>query len=51
MLEPPTVSYGANRVSHYQGQLSTLSKHFRIAKAADQQTFSRPLPRRRAAAT
>jgi dCTP deaminase len=51
MLEPPAVSYGATRGSHYQGQLSTLSKHFRIARAADQQTFSRPLPRRRATAT
>ena len=39
MLETPHHFYGAGHGSHYQGQLSTLSKHFRIDRAADQLTF------------
>jgi dCTP deaminase len=35
MAEVPTMLYGAERSSHYQGQLSTLSKHFRRERGAD----------------
>jgi dCTP deaminase len=41
MAEPPHVLYGADQRSHYQGQLSTLSKHFRGIGSPDQLTFSR----------
>jgi dCTP deaminase len=41
MAEEPHVLYGAEGRSHYQGQLSTLSKHFRAQDGADQLTFSR----------
>ncbi|MFI5048033.1 MAG: 2'-deoxycytidine 5'-triphosphate deaminase, partial [Acidimicrobiia bacterium] len=41
MAEEPSVLYGAARGSHYQGQLSTLSKHFRADRALDQLTFGR----------
>jgi dCTP deaminase len=40
MAEVPDLLYGASRRSHYQGQLSTLSKHFQIKRAADQLTFA-----------
>lgn len=42
MVEEPHLLYGAARRSHYQGQLSTLSKHFRGQGSPDQLTFSRP---------
>jgi dCTP deaminase len=38
MLEEPSVLYGTTQSSHYQGQLSTLSKHFRIDRGADRLT-------------
>ncbi len=41
MAEEPHLLYGAEDQSHYQGQLSTLSKHFRVDRGADQLTFSR----------
>ncbi|HEX7277377.1 MAG TPA: 2'-deoxycytidine 5'-triphosphate deaminase [Acidimicrobiales bacterium] len=41
MVEEPNVPYGAEDRSHYQGQLSTLSKHFRVNRGAGQLTFSR----------
>jgi dCTP deaminase len=44
MAEEPSVLYGAGRRSHYQGQLTTLSKHFRRDRAPDQLTFSRTAP-------
>lgn len=52
MAEAPQVLYGADRSSHYQGQSSTLSKHFRRRHASDQFTrtrssgapTSRPIP-------
>ncbi|HEY7106973.1 MAG TPA: 2'-deoxycytidine 5'-triphosphate deaminase [Acidimicrobiia bacterium] len=40
MVETPTLSYGSAHGSHYQGQMSTLSKHFRVDRAPDQLTFS-----------
>ena len=40
MAEIPDLLYGTARRSHYQGQLSTLSKHFQIERGADHQTFS-----------
>jgi dCTP deaminase len=46
MAGTPTTLYGAQRGSHYQGQMSTLSKHFRIDNRPDQATFNRP-PRNR----
>jgi dCTP deaminase len=39
MAETPTLSYGSAHGSHYQGQMSTLSKHFRVDRAPDQLTF------------
>jgi dCTP deaminase len=45
MLEVPTLLYGAQRGSHYQGQLSTVSKHFRVAGRPDQETFRRTATR------
>ncbi len=47
MAGQPTSLYGAQRGSHYQGQMSTLSKHFRVENRPDQQTFTRSLSRRR----
>ena len=41
MVEEPHLPYGADDRSHYQGQLSTLSKHFRVNRGAGQLTFSR----------
>jgi dCTP deaminase len=41
MAGEPTALYGSHRGSHYQGQLSTLSKHFRADHRPDQLTFSR----------
>ncbi len=35
MAEEPAVLYGRQLRSHYQGQQSTLSKHFRVAPARD----------------
>jgi dCTP deaminase len=40
MAEVPDLLYGAAHRSHYQGQVSTLSKHFQIERGADHQTFS-----------
>jgi dCTP deaminase len=39
MVEEPDLLYGAERRSHYQGQTSTLSKHFRGRRASDQLTL------------
>lgn len=36
MAEEPDRLYGRARGSHYQGQVSTLSKHFRFERSADQ---------------
>jgi dCTP deaminase len=47
MAGAPMSLYGSQRGSHYQGQMSTLSKHFRRDKRPDQQTFSKSLSRRR----
>ncbi|HLM19210.1 MAG TPA: 2'-deoxycytidine 5'-triphosphate deaminase [Acidimicrobiia bacterium] len=48
MAGTPTSLYGSQRGSHYQGQMSTLSKHFRLANRADQATFNKSArPRRR----
>ncbi len=47
MAGEPTALYGSQRGSHYQGQMSTLSKHFRVADRPDEQTFSRAVSRRR----
>jgi dCTP deaminase len=47
MAAAPTSLYGAQRGSHYQGQMSTLSKHFRLDKRPDQETFSKSASRRR----
>ena len=45
MAGEPTTLYGNDRGSHYQGQMSTLSKHFRADNRPDQLTFSRkPTP-------
>ena len=44
MAEEPALLYGAGRGSHYQGQVSTLPKHFRVERAADQLAFRRPPP-------
>jgi dCTP deaminase len=41
MAEVPHLLYGAERRSHYQGQLSTLSKHFRRQGRVDQLTFEK----------
>ncbi len=41
MAEAPHLLYGAERRSHYQGQLSTLSKHFRRQGRMDQLTFEK----------
>lgn len=41
MAETPHLLYGAERRSHYQGQVSTLSKHFQGEGSPDQLTFSR----------
>jgi len=41
MAGEPTALYGSQRGSHYQGQMSTLSKHFSAANRPDQQTFTR----------
>jgi dCTP deaminase len=41
MAGSPTSLYGTARGSHYQGQMSTLSKHFRLADRPDQTTFMR----------
>lgn len=41
MVEEPHVLYGAERRSHYQGQSSTLSKHFRRRGSADQLALNR----------
>jgi dCTP deaminase len=43
MAEVPTLLYGADRASNYQGQVSTLSKHFRSQNRPDQLTFSDPV--------
>ena len=40
MAEQPSLLYGVIDRSHYQGQLTTLSKHFRIERGAAQLTFS-----------
>ena len=52
MAGEPTSLYGSQRGSHYQGQMSTLSKHFRAENRPDQITFSRsqasPAPARAA---
>jgi dCTP deaminase len=49
MAGEPSSLYGNQRGSHYQGQMSTLSKHFRVEDRPDQQTFTRNVgPRRRA---
>jgi len=48
MAGTPTSLYGSQRGSHYQGQMSTLSKHFRLANRPDQATFNKSArPRRR----
>jgi dCTP deaminase len=47
MAGTPTSLYGRQRGSHYQGQMSTLSKHFHLANRPDQATFDRALSRRR----
>jgi dCTP deaminase len=47
MAGAPTSLYGAPRGSHYQGQMSTLSKHFRLANRPDQETFTKSVSRRR----
>jgi len=47
MAATPTSLYGAQRGSHYQGQMSTLSKHFRLDKRPDQATFNKAVSRRR----
>jgi hypothetical protein len=47
MAGEPTTLYGSQRGSHYQGQMSTLSKHFRWANRADQATFTTSAGRRR----
>jgi dCTP deaminase len=47
MAGEPTTLYGSQRGSHYQGQMSTLSKHFRWANRADQATFTTSTGRRR----
>ena len=47
MAGTPTSLYGSQRGSHYQGQMSTLSKHFRLANRADQATFNKAASRRR----
>jgi dCTP deaminase len=41
MAGEPASLYGRQRNSHYQGQMSTLSKHFRSDKRPDQTTFTR----------
>jgi dCTP deaminase len=41
MAGEPTSLYGSQRGSHYQGQMSTLSKHFRPSNRPDQLTFTR----------
>jgi dCTP deaminase len=41
MAGEPAALYGNQRGSHYQGQMSTLSKHFRVANRPDQLTFTR----------
>jgi hypothetical protein len=41
MAGEPTTLYGSQRGSHYQGQMSTLSKHFRLTDRADQATFTK----------
>jgi dCTP deaminase len=41
MAGEPASLYGNQRGSHYQGQLSTLSKHFRAGNRPDQLTFTR----------
>jgi dCTP deaminase len=40
MAETPSFFYGADHGSHYQGQLSTLSKHFRIDRGSDHLRFA-----------
>jgi dCTP deaminase len=47
MAGEPTSLYGSQRGSHYQGQMSTLSKHFRTENRPDQATFSKAVSRRR----
>jgi dCTP deaminase len=47
MAEDPHLLYGAERRSHYQGQLSTLSKHFRGRGSGDQLTLRAPTVRAR----
>jgi dCTP deaminase len=47
MAGEPTSLYGSQRGSHYQGQMSTLSKHFRLDNRADQETFTKSASRRR----
>lgn len=41
MAEVPQLLYGADRRSHYQQQVSTLSKHFKRRSNSDQLAFSR----------
>jgi dCTP deaminase len=41
MVEAPALPYGADHRSHYQNQFSTLSKHFKIERGADQLTLRR----------
>jgi dCTP deaminase len=47
MADRPTLLYGSQRGSHYQGQMSTLSKHFRVENRPDERTFARAAGRRR----
>jgi dCTP deaminase len=47
MAGEPTALYGKQRGSHYQGQMSTLSKHFQLGNRPDQETFSKATSRRR----
>jgi dCTP deaminase len=42
MAEEPALLYGTGRGSHYQGQMSTLSKHFRVERAQDQLGLRHP---------
>jgi dCTP deaminase len=47
MAGAPVSLYGSGQRSHYQGQMSTLSKHFRVENRPDQLTFTRAVSRRR----
>lgn len=41
MLEPPEKLYGSDVRSHYQGQVETLSKHFRVPSPTDEEAAVR----------